>query len=229
MKKFAFIFAMAVIAFLTGCDHAPANVKTLQTTDCGVHWEVIPAGKRIPTTAGQACAYNTVLPDYPMQGDLEFKAQFTGNVLVTAKVTYDYEIFDPILFLGEAKFLGKQSATAQDAAKGSNMSGIETAENQVIDVRLREAATSRTIKLNIVDFNPASFEDELQKGTNDDLAKRGVRILSMALVIIPEEQTRQAIDAATAMNVYQSKGMVALGERLAVARAGATKITIDTK
>ena len=228
MKKYVLAIVAMAVVFLTGCDHAPANVKTLQTTDCGIHWNIIPAGQRIPGTVGK-CSYNTVLPDYPMQGDLEFKAQFTGNVLVTAKVTYDYEIFDPILFLGEAKFLGKQSATAEDAAKGSNMAGIESAENQVIDVRLREAATSRTIKLNIVDFNPANLEDELQKGTNNDLATRGVRILSMSLVIIPEEQTRQAIDAATAMNVYQSKGLTALGERLAIARAGATKITIDTK
>lgn len=228
MKKFVLVLA-AAIAFLTGCDHAPANVKTLQTTDCGVHWEVIPAGQRIPTTTGQACAYNTVLPDYPMQGDLEFKAQFKGNVLVTAKISYDYEIVDAIKFLGEAKFLGKQSNTAKDAAASSNMAGIEAAENQVIDKRIREAATSRTIELNIVDFNPAQFEDELQKGSNKELEARGVRINSMTLVIIPEEQTRQAIDAATAMNVYQSKGLTALGERLAVARAGATKITIDTK
>jgi tRNA(Leu) C34 or U34 (ribose-2'-O)-methylase TrmL len=162
-----------------------------------------------------------------MQGDLEFKAQFDGNVLVTAKITFDYEIIDPIKFIGEAKFLGKSSGTAAQAAENSNMNGIETAENQVIDKRIREVATSRTVKLNIVDFNPAKFEDELLAGSNEELAKRGVRLNSMTLVIIPEDQTRQAIDAATAMNVYASKGLKELGERLAVARAGAAKIVID--
>jgi hypothetical protein len=228
MKKFVFAIMAVLAVLLTGCDHAPANVKTLQTTDCGVHWNVIPAGQRIPSTVG-ACAYNTVLPDYPMQGDLEFKAQFDGNVLVTAKISYDYEIVDAIKFLGEAKFLGKQKNTAKDAAESSNMSGIEVAENQVIDKRIREVATSRTVKLNIVDFNPAKFEDELLSGSNKDLESRGVRLNSMTLVVIPEDQTRQAIDAATAMNVYSSKGLTALGERLAVARAGASRIIIEAK
>lgn len=226
MKKMLFAFLGVVLVILAGCDRAPANVQTLQTTDCGVSWNVIKAGQRIPSTVG-SCSYNTVLPDYPMQGDLEFKAQFDGNVLVTAKISYDYEIIDPIKFIGEAKFLGKHSSSAQDSANGSNMNGIETAENQVIDKRIREAATSRTVKLNIVDFNPAKFEDELMSGSNTDLATRGVRLNSMTLVIIPEEQTRQAIDAATAMNVYTSKGFKDLGERLAVARAGAAKIVID--
>lgn len=224
MKKLFTLFAVLTAFFLAGCDHAPANVQTLQTTDCGVSWSVIKAGQRIPKTIG-ACSYNTVLPDYPMQGDLEFKAQFDGNVLVTVKISYDYEIVDPIKFLGEAKFLGKHSGTANDAAAG--MGGIETAENQVIDKRIREATTSRTVKLNIVDFNPAKFEDELQAGANSDLAQRGVRLNSMTFVMVPEDQTRQAIDAATAMNVYSSKGLKDLGEKLAIARAGAAKISID--
>lgn len=228
MKKFISTLFVLFCFALAGCDRAPANVQTLQTTDCGVRWNVIKAGQRIPSTAGQPCAYNTVLPDYPMQGDLEFKAQFDGNVLVTAKISYDYEIVDPLKFLGEAKFLGKQNSSAQTAADGSNMGGIETAENQVIDKRIREAATSRTVKLNIVDFNPAKFEDELLNGSNNDLATRGVRLNSMTLVIIPEEQTRQAIDAATAMNVYTSKGLKDLGERLAVARAGASRVVVET-
>lgn len=227
MKKLFTIFTVLIVALLAGCDRAPANVQTLQTTDCGVSWNVIKPGQRIPTTVGP-CSYNTVLPDYPMQGEMEFKAQFEGNVLVTAKITYDYEITDPLRFLGEAKFLGRQRGSAKDAADSSSMSGIEAAENQVIDKRIREAATSRTVKLNIVDFNPAKFEDELQVGANVDLGSRGIRLNSMTLVIIPEEQTRQAIDAATAMNVYASKGLRDLGERLAVARAGAAKIVLET-
>lgn len=227
MKKIISLVFVAICCFLAGCDRAPANVQSLQTTDCGVTWVVIKAGQRIPSTVG-TCSYNTVLPDYPMQGDMEFKAQFDGNVLVTAKISYDYEIVDPIKFIGEAKFLGKSSSTAAKAADNSNMNGIEAAENQVIDKRVREVATSRTVKLNIVDFNPAKFEDELLSGSNEELSKRGVRLNSMTLVIIPEDQTRMAIDAATAVNVYASKGLKELGEKLAVARAGAAKIVIET-
>lgn len=227
MKRIISLVFTFIFCFLAGCDRAPANLQSLQTTDCGVTWVVIKAGQRIPSTVG-TCSYNTVLPDYPMQGDMDFKAQFDGNVLVTAKISYDYEIVDPIKFIGEAKFLGKSSSTAAKAADNANMNGIEAAENQVIDKRIREVATSRTVKLNIVDFNPAKFEDELLAGSNEELAKRGVRLNSMTLVIIPEDQTRMAIDAATAVNVYASKGLKELGEKLAIARAGAAKIVIDT-
>jgi hypothetical protein len=216
---------LAIAATLAACDRAPANVQTLQTTDCGVTWVVIKAGQRIPTTTGNRCAYNSVLPDYPMQGDMEFKAQFAGNVLVTMRISYDYRITEPIKFIGEAKFLGRMAGTANEAAQG--MAGIEQAENSVIDKRVREAATSRTVTQNIVDFNPAKFEEELTAGSNKDLEARGVKIDTMTLVIIPEDQTRQAIDAATAMNVYKSKGLEELGQRLAVARAGAPHITIN--
>lgn len=226
MKKT--LLALSIALVLAACDRAPANVQTLQTTDCGQNWIVIKAGSRIPSTAASSCAYNTVLPDYPMQGDMEFKAQFTGNVLVKLTISYDYIIVDPVKFLGEAKFLGKQSATAANAADQKQMAGIEQAENSVIDKRIREVATSRTVALNIVDFNPAKFEDELMLGSNKDLEARGVKINSMTLVMTPEEQTRQAIDAATAMNVYSSKGLTELGQKLAIARAGAPVINVTT-
>lgn len=227
MKRFITIIgAVLGLLVLAGCDRAPANVATLQTTDCGVTWTVIKAGQRIPTTVG-TCSYNTVLPDYPMQGEAEFMAQFAGNVLVKVRTTFDYSIVDPILFLGEAKFLGKQRGSAAAAADGSNMAGIETAENQVIDKRIREATTSMTQKQDIVEFNSAKFEDELQKASNAELQKRGVVLNSMTFVMIPEEQTRQAIDAATAMNVYKNKGLEQFGQQIAIARAGAARIVVE--
>ncbi len=221
------IIALAASAFiLAGCDRAPANLQTLQTTDCGVTWNVIKIGQRIPTTAGNVCGYNTTIPDYPMQGETEFKAQFDGNVLVTVKISYDYEIIDGVKYIAEAKYLGKAGGTAAEAAKAGT-GPYETAENQVIDVRIREAATSRTVKQKIVEFNSAKFEDELLAAANTDLAVRGVRLNSMTFVMVPEEQTRMAIDAATAINVYKSNGMSDFGEKLAVAKAGAPHITIN--
>lgn len=139
MKKF---LLLGVIALLAACDRAPSNVKTLVTTDCGVSWTVVAAGQRVPTSVG-TCEYKTVLPDYPMQGDTEFQAQFAGNVLVKIKITYDYEIVDGLKFIKEAKFLGK-SGSAADSAANTQMSAFETAENVVIDVRLRENAEAAT-------------------------------------------------------------------------------------
>ena len=227
MNRSPFILVLAFFCMyaLSACDRAPANVKTLHTTDCGQTWKVIKAGERIPNSV-TTCDYKTVLPDYPMQGDTEFQTQFEGNVLVKVKIAYDYEIVDGLLFIQEAKFLGK-SGSADSASKGTNMSAFETAENVVIDVRLREITTSGTIKHDIVNFNPSDFEDKLFETANKELAKRGVHLNSITFVTIPDEQTRLSIDAATAMNVYKNKGMLEFGQRLAIAKAGAARIEVQ--
>lgn len=218
---------LALFVALYGCDRAPSNVKTMVTTDCGQNWSVVPAGQRVPTSVGP-CEYKTVLPDYPMQGDTEFQAQFTGNILVRVKIAYDYEIVDGLKFLKEAKFLGK-SGSASSSAEGTKMSAFETAENVVIDVRLRDLTTESTLKHDIVDFNPSTFEDYLFAAANKVLEPRGVRLNSMTFVTVPDEQTRMAIDAATAMNVYRAKGMLEFGQKLAIAKAGAAKIVVETQ
>ena len=222
MRNLTLVVASVALAFFTGCDRAPANVQTLITSDCGVTWNVIKAGQRIPTTVG-ACEYKTVLPDYPMQGDTEFKSQFEGNVLVTVRISYDYVISDPLLYISEAKFLGKSSSSAEAAAAGGT-SAIEMAENSVIDKRIREVVTSLTPKKNIVDVSTAALEDEVEKAAGKLLSERGVKLGAITFVMIPEEQTRTAIDVATAMNVYKSKGLEELGTRVASARAGATRV-----
>lgn len=221
------LLALAAVLSLVGCSRAPSNVKTMQTSDCGVTWTVIKPGERIPSTGVNVCGYNTVLPDYPMQGDTEFLSQFQGNILVRVKISYDYEIVDGLKFLKVAKFLGKQSGSSEQAAAGTHMPAFETAENVVIDVRLRELVTSQTLNQDIVVFNPSAFEDKLFKLANEQLSERGVQLNSMTFVTVVEDQTRMAIDAATAMAVYRSKGMEELGNRLVVARAGATTVTVN--
>lgn len=227
MNKILLVLAVIGVVLLTGCDRAPSNVKTMQTTDCGVTWMAIKPGERIPSTVGNRCAYNTVLPDYPMQGDAEFLTQFAGNILVKVKIGYDYEIVDGIKFLKVAKFLGKQSGTAAEAAAGTHMPQFEIAENVVIDIVLRELTTSKTLPIDIVTFNPSAFEDQLYKIANEALAERGVKLNTMTFVTIVEDQTRMAIDAATAMSVYKSKNMEELGRQLVIARAGATSVTVN--
>lgn len=221
-----YVFLILFALFLAGCDRAPSNVKTMMTSDCGVTWRVINPGERIPS-AITPCEYKTVLPDYPMQGGAEFKTQFGGNVLVSVRIDYDYEIIDGLKFLREAKFLGK-AGSAQDAANSTQMSAFETAENVVIDVRLRELTTSTTLKSDIVDFNPSAFESDLFDAANKELEKRGVRLNSITFVTTPDEQTRMAIDAATAMNIYKNKGLLEFGQQIAIAKAGAAKIEIHS-
>lgn len=222
---FVALALLASTAMLTGCfNRAPSNLKVLKTNDCGVSWEVIPTGTRIPNTYG--CEYFTSLPDYPMPGDAEFQAQFEGNVLVKVRIGYDYEIVDGLKFLKDARFLGK-SGTIDTASSSAQSTQFETAENMVIDIRLRDIVTEATIKSDIVGFNPSKFEDFLFVEANKKLEPRGVKLNSLTFVTIPDEQTRMAIDAMTALNVYKAKGQIELGNRLVVAKASAPNITIN--
>lgn len=221
--------ALAVSA--NGCSRASSNVQVLQTTDCGKSWEAIPTGSRIPSNAGNYCGYHITLPDYPMQGAAEFLTQFQNNVLVRVQINYDYQITDPLKYINNAKFLGRMKSETSDGdeanADANGGTKYETAENVVIDVRLRELVTSTTNTADIVKFNPSEYEETLFKRANEVLGERGVTLNSMTFVVLPEEQTRMAIDSATAMAIYDSKGLGELGKQLAVARAGATRIEIN--
>lgn len=225
MKRINFIFTLVFAAFLSACSYAPANVQTMFTKDCGMTWEVIKTGQAIPKAIGP-CEYKTTVPDYPMQGDADFKASFQKGVLVSIKTSYDYQIVDPVLFIGEAKFLGKVSDSSEISGKVGT--AYETAENQVIDKRIREATTSMLVDQDIVNFQAAEFEDKLLDKINEELKKRGVKLNTMTFIVVPEEQTRMAIDAAVAMKVYENAGLGELGQKALVARAGATKVIVES-
>lgn len=206
-----------VLLFLSGCDYAHSNMQTLVTDDCGVSWTLIPAGQTVPKSPSP-CHYKITVPDYPMQGEVKFKTSFQNRVLATVEVSYDYSIVDAVKFIGEAKYLG---------STGNNASNYESAENAVIDKRVREVVTTLLVNEDIVDFSQAEFEDALLQAVNESLAPKGVRLNFLSFVPVPEEQTRLAIDMMTAMKVYESRGLSDLGAQVAVARAGACSVTVQ--
>lgn len=232
MRTYNTLLMLIVAILLIGCNRAPNNVSTLQTTDCGVNWRLIPVGSTIPRNTLSVCSYNTTLPNYPMQGNAEFLTQFKNNVLVKVRIDYDYEITDPVLYIKNAKFLGKMRESVEDGgeanASSNGRSNYETAENVVIDVRLRELTSSATVQEDIVTHNPSAFEVKLLEEANAQMSKRGVTFNSMTYITMPEDQTRMAIDAATAMAVYEDKGMSELGRQLVIARASATRVNVNT-
>lgn len=46
---------------LQSCDRSQANVRTLVSNDCGVTWELIPAGSVIPKRI-TPCEFKTTIP-----------------------------------------------------------------------------------------------------------------------------------------------------------------------
>jgi hypothetical protein len=218
------VFVVALVGLVQGCGRAHSNMQTLVTSDCGVSWRLIPPGNSVPVNIGP-CDYIVTVPDYPMQGDVKFKTPFKGRVLASIEVSYDYSITSVLEFIKEAKFIGSKSAQDKDQAAVASL--YEMAENAVIDKRIREVATDMLLKEDIVEFNQAEFEDKLLVEVNKMLKPRGVQLNFMSVVPIPEEQTRLAIDMMTAMQVYKTRNMEELGAKVAVAKAGAPRITMQ--
>lgn len=209
---------------LFGCDKGSANVQTLITDDCGVTWQLIPVGKAIPTRLG-VCQYKVSIPDYPMQGETMFKTSFKDRVLANVEIAYEYSIVDGIKFIGEAKYIGKANSESDDKANSAKQ--YESAENTVIDKRLREVTTELLINEDIVEFSQSEFEDKLFARANELLKDKGIVLNFLSFVPTPEEQTRMAIDAMTAARVYETKGMLDFGKQMAIAKAGAAQINVN--
>lgn len=218
------VIIMAALA-LTACSRTPSNVHVVSTTDCGANWEKLDTGSAIPKHTGNPCGYTTAIPNWPMAGETEFKTQFAGKVLSNARMSYSYSINNPVAFVSEARYLGKMGGSLEISASEVG-SKYEMAENIIIDKLLRELTTEMTRDLEIIDANPASIEDAVYKQANEALVAKGVVLSDMALVLENDDQTRLAIDSATAIRVYEAAGIRDVGKEVIAARAGATQISV---
>lgn len=219
------LIAVLLAIVLSACDRAPANVHALSTDDCGATWKKLDTGTAVPKHTSNPCGYNMAIPNWPMPGEADFKTQFSKGVLTRAKLTYTYQIVDPILFIKNASYLGRMGGTMEISSDDVGKK-YEMAENIIIDVVLRDTTTDVTRELQIVDANPAEIENQINQISAKTLTERGVVLSDMALVLEPDDQTRLAIDAVTAMRVYRNAGIEDAGKAIMVARAGATKIDI---
>lgn len=224
MKK---ILIIALALTLAACSRTPSNVHVVSTTDCGANWEKLDTGSAIPKHTGNPCGYTTAIPNWPMAGETEFKTQFAGKVLSNARMSYSYSINNPVAFVSEARYLGKMGGSLEISASEVG-SKYEMAENIIIDKLLREITTELTGPLEIIDANPANIEDAVYKQANEALAKKGVVLSDMALVLENDDQTRLAIDSATAIRVYEAAGIRDVGKEVIAARAGATQIIVNS-
>lgn len=226
IKKIFMIGAIASAALLAGCQRAPSNIYALSTTDCGATWNVIGTGQAVPAHTGERCGFNMAIPNWPMTGEAEFKTQFAAKVLSKASISYTYQITDPLKFIKNASYLGKMGGSLEISSDSVD-SKYTMAENIIINRTLREITTELTRNAEIIDANPADLEDLIFKKAQEILLARGVTISDMAFVLDPDDQTRLAIDVATAMRVYQNAGISDAGKAIAVARAGSTHINVD--
>lgn len=219
---------VAVVFFMQGCNYAKSNQQVVISDDCGMSWKKINAGDAVPKGVGNPCYMKVVMPNYPMQGDSRFISNFKDRVRAAVHIDYDYSITEPLAFIKQAKYLGKANANADDDGALSP-SAFEGAENMVIDKRIRDVSKGVLLTEDIVELEQAELENRLFAESNKILEPLGVHLNFITLTFDLDEQTRQAIDVSTAMKIYDSKGLTDVGKQVISARAGATKISIETK
>lgn len=221
------VLSVFAVFTLMSCNYAKSNQQVVVSEDCGMTWKKINAGEAVPKGGLNACYMKVVIPNYPMQGESKFIGNLKGKVRVNTHVDYDYSIIEPLAFIKQAKYLGKANADA-DSEEALD-SKFEGAENSVIDKRIKDVSKNIFLSEDILEMDQSELEYRLFTESNKVLAEFGVKLNFITLTFDMDEQTRQAIDVATAMKIYESKGLGELGKGVISARAGATKITVENK
>jgi hypothetical protein len=226
------IWLMSIVALglltMNSCNYAKSNQQVLVSDDCGMSWKKINPGESVPRGTMNYCYMKVVVPNYPMQGDATFVTNLKDKVRANIHIDYDYSITNALLFVKQAKSLGRANANPDDP-DAINEKGFEMAENMVIDKRIREVAKAIFIQEDIVDMDQTEVEALIHRKTNKILAELGVELNFITLTLDLDDQTRQAIDISTAMKIYESRGIQELGKEVMKERAGATKVTVNTK
>lgn len=230
MKKSLWILSIILVSLSTlnySCNYAKANQQVVISTDCGVTWKAITAGETVPKGTMNPCYQKVVMPNYPMQGQSAFITNFANKVRVHLQVDYDYSITNSLQFIREAKYLGRSNTDADDDG-ALDANAFEGAENSVIDVRIRDVAKSLMEDKDLVDADISTLEATLYEKANEILKNKGIMLNFITLTLDLDEQTRQAIDIATAMRIYDASNLSEVGKNVMSARAGATKITVTS-
>lgn len=231
LKRTFFMLAIGLTlgTTLNSCNYAKANQKVLLSDDCGKTWVEVQAGEHVSKGGINPCFQKVVIPNYPMDGDMKFIANLNGTDKIRAEVEidYSYRIVDGLKFMKEAKSLGKSNVDADDeAAIGLQ---FESAENRVIDKRLKDVAKRLLEESDIVGLDVSDMEMKIQQQAQEVLSKYGIEFDFITFILLPDDLTRQAIDASIAMKIYNTNGIGELGKQLLVARAGANSINIINK
>lgn len=219
---------VAVLITLQSCNYAKSNQQVVVSDDCGMNWKKINAGDAVPKGGLNACYMKVVIPNYPMQGESKFISNLKDRVRANVHIDYDYSITEPLSFIKQAKYIGKANVNADDP-DAINESAFESAENMVIDKRIKDVAKAVFINEDIVELDQSEIETHLLNESNKILEPLGVRLNFITLTFDLDEQTRQAIDVSTAMKIYESKGLQEIGKQVMSQRAGAPKIVIENK
>lgn len=213
--------------YLVACSVAPSNLQVVYTEDCGKTWRLVPTGQRVPSGVGNMCFRVVMIPNYQLQGDSKFKVQFANKVNAFVDMDYIYSITEPLTFIRQSRGIGAGRYDAE-ASKEMIDGQFESTESLLLDKKIKDICRDYLISQDVVDFD-ANFEKIIFDKANVDLKTYGVKLESLDIIPSFGDQTTEAIDAATALRIYESKGMKEQGIEIIKAKAGATKVVIQQK
>ena len=222
--KYLWTLSIIFILIIQSCNYAKSNQQVVVSDNCGRTWEKINAGESVPKSGLNPCYMKVVIPNYPMQGESKFISNLKDRVRANVLIDYDYSIVEPLAFINQAKYLGKANTDADNVEAIGN--AFESAENMLIDKRIKDVAKSIFIDADIVELDQSDIENHLLEESNKVLESLGVHLNFITLTFDLDEQTRQAIDVSTANKIYESKDLQELGNKIMIEKAGATNIKV---
>jgi len=225
MNNYFLAFLGTLVLFLAqSCATVSPNMHLVYTNDCWNHVNVVKAGSIKPTLT-KTCDKMIALPAYQMPGGVSVKTRFKNDVKGTITIDYLYEIDNPLLFVGEAKFLLQSNIQEDDYNKENQ--ALELAENTITDKIVKDIVRGMTENMDAANFNETLFESELEKAVNKMSKDRGTTMSAFSVKVDFGNQTEEAIDAVSAYGLYKANGMEKVGEEIMKANAGKSQIIIQ--
>lgn len=221
MKNFIIITIVLLFSSCNGCKKIPANQIVLNSNNYGKDWRQLESTETVPACNMPGC-YNVYLPATTMVGGLS-SIQRVGKTGESARVkflyTYQWEIFDALLFIKEAKELKNGDYTTDGSLEGI--------ENRLVDKMFHDVSAELLIFESVRNFSQADFEKKLITSVNNILAKYGVIITAASVVPEFGRFLEDALDAASALDFYKSINEESLGREIIKQNAGAAKINVN--
>ena len=223
MKYLSILFVLLTTLLLSSCmPSANPNEWIITTTTCWNTISVLKAGSPIPHLY-TTCDCMIALPSSELGMELECETKFAGRAAGIVSVSGNWRISDPEIFIQNAKSL--VSSTTSEGHK-VNPDALEEVENRVVDKMWKDVIRELTPKMQVINLSEKEIEDSLLVLANTKLTGRGVSFSGMSVNVDFSPQTEEALDAASALQIYNDLEQEELGKEIIKAKAGATTITI---
>lgn len=199
------------------------NEWVVSTATCWNTMTVSKAGDAIPRLLS-TCDRMVILPATEMSADVNCETKFAGRVAGQVNIVYQWKITDPIAFIQSAKSI---TSSATDSDHKIDPNALEGVENAVVDKMLVDLVREYTPNKE-AGLDEKTIETDINQAASSKFANRGVSLYNMSVNVNFSPQTEEALDVISALKFYEQNGQLEIGKRVIEAKAGATKVYIQS-